>query len=304
MTNISKSIPIVFFFVVLLLTNIAFGQSSLNLITNKTIFYLGDFVHIKLDSKVKAENRFSRVDLWVAIQLPNKTLLFLTDNPFSPYSHTPQPFHKSLEIDTRTQTILDFEVLPGFSGDYTIFALFNQENATLDNLLFTLKSNIAVHNFTITGYNNPGSGSSYQDPGSGSGYNNPGSGSGYQDPNNNQSPNGQGTLKIYAEGNFVGPRDHLRFRLNGQDSVLYLNVDNNKYYYVGEISSSEATISLTVSRYYDSEGVYSTDWVDTYTWNTNVFAHKIIYIDYNGNTTKASAYSSEYPIHSDATPLY
>jgi len=87
-------------------------------------FYgIGDKVVIDLVQKAY-RNRFERIDLWIAIQMPSGDFLFKTDIPMKPFSPQPQAFKKSLESLDETERLLEFEVPPGLGGDYVFYAAF------------------------------------------------------------------------------------------------------------------------------------------------------------------------------------
>jgi PKD repeat protein len=91
-------------------------------------FYnIGDKVIVDLVQKAH-RNRFERVDLWVAVYLPNQTWLFFTGIPMSPYSLQPQAFKKSIDnLDESARLLPEFEVSPGMGGDYIFHAAFVTE---------------------------------------------------------------------------------------------------------------------------------------------------------------------------------
>ena len=110
-------------------------------------FYrVGDKVDFQLVQKVQ-RNRFERIDLWVAILLPNGNLLFRTDIPLMPFSPQPQAYKKSLESIDTTETLLEFEVPPGLGGDYTFYAAYvNEGKSPVDNGLAIQK----IINYEVT----------------------------------------------------------------------------------------------------------------------------------------------------------
>jgi len=93
----------------------------------KPIYHVGECISLKLQENLQAASRFHRVDLWVAVQLPGGTLLFMTPFAFDPFSPKPQLFRESLETTKRVHNILDFEVVKGLSGQYTFYAVYVEE---------------------------------------------------------------------------------------------------------------------------------------------------------------------------------
>lgn len=94
---------------------------------------------LETDSK-----RSESVDLWVAIQPPNGTLLFITSNPAQPFAQDPQPFIRQVDGGTTNHSILNINIPDEITkGSYTFYAIFNKSDANLSNLPLTLRSNIA-----------------------------------------------------------------------------------------------------------------------------------------------------------------
>jgi PKD repeat protein len=113
-------------------------------------YAVGDKVTVDLIEQVKT-NRFNRVDLWVAIQIPSGELLFRTPLPLVPFSIQPQPLKESLESSDSTTRLLDFEVIPGISGTYTFYALYLKEGSEplKEGLEATQRSNLAIQSTTL-----------------------------------------------------------------------------------------------------------------------------------------------------------
>jgi len=113
-------------------------------------YAVGDKVTVDLIEQVKI-NRFNRVDLWVAIQIPTGELLFRTPLPLTPFSLQPQPFKESLESSDSTTRLLDFEVIPGISGTYIFYAVYIKEGSEplKEGLEATQRSNLATQSTTL-----------------------------------------------------------------------------------------------------------------------------------------------------------
>jgi PKD repeat protein len=113
-------------------------------------YAVGDKVIVDLIEQVKT-NRFNRVDLWVAIQIPSGELLFRTPLPLVPFSPQPQPFKESLESSDSTTRLLDFEVIPGIGGTYTFYAVYLKEGSDplKEGLEATQRSNLAIQLTTL-----------------------------------------------------------------------------------------------------------------------------------------------------------
>jgi len=115
-------------------------------------YAVGETVIVDLVEKVNT-NRFNRVDLWVAIQIPSGDLLFFTPLPLAPYSPNPQAFRESLESASKTTRLLDFEVIKGIGGTYIFYALYVEEGKNpmnyLDDLGVVQRSNLAIQTTTL-----------------------------------------------------------------------------------------------------------------------------------------------------------
>jgi hypothetical protein len=109
----------------------------------KPLYNIAETIEIDLVESLQV-NRFERVDLWVVIQMPNGSLLYRTPIPADFLSLSPQPFKESLDTSEKTTRILEFEVIPGLGGEYTVYAAYVEEgkNPMTDSFL-VLKSNIA-----------------------------------------------------------------------------------------------------------------------------------------------------------------
>lgn len=103
-----------------------------------------------MKTQLNVASRFNRVDLWVAIQFPDKTMFFMTAIPTNPISTEPQAFKRSLEQMDAEIVVLDFEIPPNMGGDYIFYALYVEtgKNPLTDG--FTVfRSNIATITTTL-----------------------------------------------------------------------------------------------------------------------------------------------------------
>jgi len=91
-------------------------------------YAVGETITIDLIEEVKT-NRFNRVDLWIAIQIPSGDFYFRTPLPLLPFSTKPQAFKESLESSNTTTRMLEFELIPGIGGKYTFYAVYVQEGS-------------------------------------------------------------------------------------------------------------------------------------------------------------------------------
>ncbi|MCK5523626.1 MAG: hypothetical protein KAI83_10885 [Thiomargarita sp.] len=119
--------------------------ASLHFTEIKPLYNIGDIVMIDLVENLQVATRFHRVDLWVAIELPDGNLLFMTENPFEPFSLKPQSFKSSLDTNQPTHRVLEFEVVPTLlSGNYTFYAVYVKEGQNPMNSFLGVRSNIAI----------------------------------------------------------------------------------------------------------------------------------------------------------------
>jgi len=127
------------------------AEARLDFSDLQQIYYVGDELVIDLTESLQT-NRFDRVDLWVAVQLPDGTLLFMTPLPFNRFTLNMQPYRESLDSTEKTHRVLEFEVIPGLAGDYQFYAVYVQEdtNPLTDNLIIVSRSNIAKTRTTIS----------------------------------------------------------------------------------------------------------------------------------------------------------
>ena len=95
----------------------------LNFIGLKNFYAVGDIVKLDLAQKVDRD-RFSRVDLWLAIEMPNNGILYKTDKAFLPFSGEAQAFKTSIERMDITDNILNIEIPPGIGGTYQFHAVY------------------------------------------------------------------------------------------------------------------------------------------------------------------------------------
>ncbi len=118
----------------------------------KESYKIGDAIQIDIALNVKAD-RFNRVDLWTAIQLPSGHLFYKTDLLVNSFAPTPQAFKESLETLALSHRFVDLELMPGLGGTYTFYALYVKEGANplehLDDLMSILRSEFVIKTTTL-----------------------------------------------------------------------------------------------------------------------------------------------------------
>jgi uncharacterized repeat protein (TIGR02543 family) len=126
----------------------------------KKIYQVGELFILDLVEQIQTPLRAPRVDLWVAIEYPDQTFHYMTELPFQVVSTLPQPYRRnipSVELTSREERyhLLYFDIPPNSSGTYNFYAVYNQANADLSNLLFTQQSAIAFASTFISNDINP-----------------------------------------------------------------------------------------------------------------------------------------------------
>jgi len=116
-------------------------------------YKVDDIFSVRLLEKLELTKRNKRVDLWVALKMPDGQFLFMTKILLPPFvDFVPvvqaEPFKTSLEIADKSHGVLNFEVPPDVGGDYTLYAAYLKEgkkplNDDGDLNLFDLRSNLA-----------------------------------------------------------------------------------------------------------------------------------------------------------------
>ena len=107
----------------------------------KETYSMGDVINISLEElDIK---RQTILDLWVAILLPNSELVFLTQEGDDFFTPAPTPFKHAVAIEENNYQILNFIVPERLYGHYTILAIFNKTGSDINNLTYSLRSNIA-----------------------------------------------------------------------------------------------------------------------------------------------------------------
>jgi hypothetical protein len=118
----------------------------------KESYKIGEAIQIDIAINVKAD-RFNRVDLWTAIQLPSGHLFYKTDLLVNSFAPTPQAFKESLETLALSHRFVDLELMPGLGGTYTFYALYVKEGANplehLDDLASILRSEFVIKTTTL-----------------------------------------------------------------------------------------------------------------------------------------------------------
>ncbi len=144
-------------FLLSLTQSLSAATAELNFEGLKPYYYVGESIQFDLQENLKTSSRFHKVDLWVAVELPSRDLLFRTPLAFTPFSPKPQAFRAALETTVNRHRVLEFEVQPGFGGDYTFYAVYVEEGKSPITDNFTVfRSNVAVASLTLSNRPLPG----------------------------------------------------------------------------------------------------------------------------------------------------
>jgi hypothetical protein len=111
------------------------------------LFYLvGESLDVKLQEDLRVCNRYRDVDLWIAIEMPDGTRLFLVISELGIPSliSSPAPFKTNLHFGTNAHSVLSFVIPAGFGGEYHFYAGYTLPGKDLSDFLFTLRSNRAA----------------------------------------------------------------------------------------------------------------------------------------------------------------
>ncbi len=118
-------------------------KAYLEFIGLEDLYEVGETVVMEL---VETANRdkYTRVDLWMAVQLPSEAFLFRTGIPMSPWSPQPQAHKISIENAETSHYIFDFELPEGMGGDYTLYAVYVEEGENPVTNGFSHRSNLVI----------------------------------------------------------------------------------------------------------------------------------------------------------------
>lgn len=100
-------------------------------------YSVGDTIVVNLEETMTRERA---LDLWVAVLTEDGTLLYVTETGFSPL---PGVFMAAIPIDKTSHSIFSLTVPQGLTGHFTLFAIFNDSGAGIEDLSQSLRSNIA-----------------------------------------------------------------------------------------------------------------------------------------------------------------
>jgi hypothetical protein len=108
-------------------------------------FLVGRYLEVKLQEDLRVCNRHKTVDLWIALEMPDGTHLFLVSGTLGPeFSFSPAPFKTDLQSGRNAHSVLSFEIPLGMGGEYHFYAGYTLPGKDISDFLFTLRSNRAA----------------------------------------------------------------------------------------------------------------------------------------------------------------
>jgi Fe-S cluster biogenesis protein NfuA len=126
----------------------------------KPAYHVGELIKVDLVEHLQTAPRAARIDLWVAIEDADHVFHYMTDLPLEPFSSKAQAYRHGIagnelvDIDL-IYHLLYFDVPPGINGTYNFYAIYNQAEADLSNLMFTQQSTLAFATTVFQGNINP-----------------------------------------------------------------------------------------------------------------------------------------------------
>ncbi|HHB93130.1 MAG TPA: PKD domain-containing protein [Thioploca sp.] len=109
----------------------------------KNFYNVGETIVIEISETVNRD-RYTRVDLWMAIELPDGNFVYRTDVPLMPWSQRQQAYKTSIENTETSHRIFDFELPEGMGGDYTLYAAYVKEGENPVINGFAIRSNLVI----------------------------------------------------------------------------------------------------------------------------------------------------------------
>jgi len=122
----------------IIIDTIRLRQGELSFGEQFKVYTEGETITVQLDEG--GIERHLPLDLWVAIISPENQLIFVTNNAFT---NIPTAFQLNVPTLVNSHPIFNFTIPEGFTGSYTLLAIFNQPGADLSDLKHSLRSNIA-----------------------------------------------------------------------------------------------------------------------------------------------------------------
>lgn len=133
---------------------------ELEFIGLKATYDVGEWLNIELVERLPNPLRVPIVDLWVAVEDPNKLFHYMTESWLQSFSLTAQPFRRNilsseLENTDISYHLLSFDVPAKMGGTYNFYAIYNEAGTDLSNLFKTQQSEIAFATTILSNNLNP-----------------------------------------------------------------------------------------------------------------------------------------------------
>ncbi|RLA17828.1 MAG: hypothetical protein DRQ62_14525 [Gammaproteobacteria bacterium] len=118
-------------------------EGQLSFTEMQATYTSGDIIKVAVQETMK---RQSILDLWVAVMGNDGSLIYVTKEGFS---NTPVAFKAQVPVHETRHPVFSFTVPQGLTGQYTLLAIFNKSGAGLDDLMHSLRSNIAQASISL-----------------------------------------------------------------------------------------------------------------------------------------------------------
>lgn len=135
-------------------------KATLEFVGLKPAYHVGELIKLDLVEHLQTAPRAERVDLWVAIEDAAHVFHYMTELPLQPFSLKAQAYRRGIagselvDIDVLYH-LLYFDVPPGINDTYNFYAIYNQADTDLSNLMFTQQSTLAFATTVFHGNINP-----------------------------------------------------------------------------------------------------------------------------------------------------
>jgi peptidyl-prolyl cis-trans isomerase A (cyclophilin A) len=122
-------------------------EAQLSFVGLQPTYLAGETLAIALQENTI--NRKRALDLWVAVLMPNRELLFISPENTVSFSTQAKPFKRNVSLTETQYAVINLVVPKGIAGQYTLYAIFNEPNGNVDDLTHSLRSNLASATLTL-----------------------------------------------------------------------------------------------------------------------------------------------------------
>ncbi|WP_080524112.1 peptidylprolyl isomerase [Methyloprofundus sedimenti] len=110
---------------------------QLEFVPLNAVYTAGEVVRVRLEETM---HRLEVLDLWVAVLSGDGLILYITEKGFS---SAPAVFKELVPVNEISHPVLNFTLPQGLTGEYALLAVFNKPGAGIEDLMHSLRSNIA-----------------------------------------------------------------------------------------------------------------------------------------------------------------